>query len=276
MKNSIACAAALLLGVAGSVYADGSQFDFGGDLTATFGPAEAAFFGDAADYAQFGTTTDFGIAGPGGDEADVMFIEPPFAANSITVDHKSPGNAGGDYTNEYTLIYDLYLPQSSFDDFGWFGFYNTNDTNSNDGDAFIRLSDGGIGISSVYDGQIFADTWHRVAFVWELDTDTGFMDLYKYIDGVQVGVQEDLGSVDGRWSLYSTTDGDPAIDYFLLLADDSGDEAPAYISSFYFEDRPFSGSEIASLGGADADGIIPTPGTAVILGVAGLVARRRR
>jgi hypothetical protein len=232
-----------------------TQFDFDGDLSATFGPGTAEFHGSAASYAEFGTTTDFGISDIDGQVADVMRIVPPFELESIKVHHGAAPNAGGAFVNEYTMVFDILVPQESFDGYGWLGFYNTNADNANDGDAFVRLPDGGIGISGVYDGQIQPDTWHRVALVWELDPGSGAFDFHKYIDGALVGTQASLGSLDGRFSIYSRND-PSGVDYFWLLADDSGDEAPAYISSFFFTDQPLSADAIAELGRADADGIM--------------------
>ncbi len=241
-----------------------TQLDFAGDLTATFGPGVAEFGGDGASYAQFGTTSGFGINDLAGEVGNVMRIDPPFELHSIMMHHGAGANGGGAYVNEYTMIFDLYVPQEAFDSFDWLGLYNTNAPNANDSDTFVRLSDGGVGISGVYDGQILPDTWHRLALVWELDTGSGYLDFHKYLDGVHIGTQNDLGSVDGRFSIYGRDDssGD---DYFWLLADDSGDECPAYISSFYFTDQPLQAGEIAALGSADADGIMvenndPCPG----------------
>jgi hypothetical protein len=261
MKKIIGTCAALML-ASGAAIAGETQWDFtNGDLGATFGTAVAQFAFDADLYAQFGSTTDFGIAGPQGNEADVMFIEPPFQLNAIVVVHDSlPNPAGAVYVNEYTLIFDMYMPQDTFDNFSWFSFYNTSDANANDGDLFVRLPDGGIGISGVYNGSLEPDTWHRVALTWTYDADDEVMDLRKYIDGVLVGTQDNLGSVDGRFAMYSSNDGDPAdFEWFWLLADNDGDEAPAYISSMYFVDRPLTESEIFDLGGPNAAGAT-TPG----------------
>jgi hypothetical protein len=263
MKKNIISAGAALALASGLAIAGETQWDFtNGDLDATFGTAIAQFAFDAELYAQFGTTTDFGIDGPQGVEANVMYIEPPFQLNSIAVVHDSmPNPDGAVYVNEYTLIYDIHVPEISFTDFDWFGFYNTSDTNSNDGDAFIRFPDGGIGIGGVYQGQIQPDTWHRVVLTWTYDADNDTMDFRKYIDGLLVGLQDNWSTVDGRWAMFSSNDGDTDSDaeWFWLLADENGEEAPAYVSSVYFVDRPLDDDEVLALGGPNAAGAT-TPG----------------
>lgn len=259
-RTMIGCAAAMLL-ASSSALGQGTQWDFNGDLSATFGSNFAQFFGDAALYAEFDTTTNFGISDIDGVEGNVMYIVPPFELNAIAVSIGETPNAGGIYVNEYTLIFDILVPQDAFDNYGWLSFYNTNDLNANDGDTFVRLSDGGIGIASVYHGQLLPDTWHRVVLTWTHDVDNGTMDFHKYIDGLLVGLQDDLSVPDGRWAMYSANDDDFDSDAegFWLLADESGDESPAYISSFYFVDYPLTESEIYDLGGPNALGAT-TPG----------------
>ncbi len=261
MKRTLVGAGVALLLMSGTVLAEGTQWDFGGDLSASFGTGFAQFFGDASFYAQFDTTTNFGIPDIDGAQGNVMYIEPPFELNAIAVSIGEFPNAGGIYVNEYTLIYDMLVPQDAFDNYGWLSLYNTSGDNSNDGDTFVRLSDGGLGIASVYDGQIHPDTWHRVVLTWSYDADNATMDFRKYIDGLLVGLQDDLSVVDGRWAMYSINDDDFDSDAqgFWLLADESGDESPAYISSFFFVDRPLTETEIFDLGGPNALGAT-TPG----------------
>jgi hypothetical protein len=235
-----------------------TQWDFtDADLTPTYGPGELTFFdgegGATSAGTDFGTTREFGIDDIDGSEADVMLF-PRASVNSMgfVVEHGAPPNNGA-YVNAYTLIFDLYIPASSFAQDGWLGIYNSNASNTNDGDLFVRLSDGGIGISGQYDGAVLPDTWHRIACVFEVNG--GAITLRKYLDGVLVGTQS-ADAVDGRWSLYSRSDGTP---WFFLLTDDTGDATTGYLSSFFFVDRAIPEPEIEALGGTDADGILPEP-----------------
>ena len=125
-----------------------SQFDFNSDLTATLGPATLDYAGTTSSVVTLGTVSSFGLpALPGGDSGVMSF--PAFASDQgLLLDPASSANGGGNYINQYTLVFDILVPDVSA---SWFSFYNTNPTNSNDADAFIRPSDAGIGISGVYD-----------------------------------------------------------------------------------------------------------------------------
>jgi hypothetical protein len=249
----------LVLGIAA---AEISQFDFNGDLSATLGAATLEFEPGTSDLVTFGTVSSLGLpALPGGDATAMSF--PAFsAAEGLRLEPASSANGGGDYINQYSLIFDLLVPDVSA---GWFSFYNTNGTNSNDGDAFIR-TDGGIGISGVYEGTVNSNQWHRIAIVWDVDS------MYKYIDGVNVGNQIGLSGVDGRWSLY-TSEHDVMT---WLLSDDDGDTNAAFISSFLFANEALDAATIEGFGGADADGAIPEPITVVLFGFGACFLRKRR
>lgn len=260
--RTISISALVVCFIFGSAAGVSSQFDFNGDLSSTLGPATLEFEGATAGLVTFGTASSFGLpAMPGGDASVMSF--PAFASDQgLRLEPASSANGGGDYINQYTLIYDLLVPDVSA---GWFSFYNSNATNSNDGDAFIR-TDGGIGISGVYEGTVNSNQWHRIAIVWDIDS------MYKYIDGSPVGSQLGLSGVDGRWSLY-TTDHDVKS---WLLTDDNGDTNAAYISSFLFANEALDATTIENFGGADADGAIPEPMSLTLLGFGALLLRKRR
>ncbi len=249
--------------------ADGVQFDFtASDLSATFGSGTLEYANGAttSDAVSFGTASSFGIpALPGGD-ADVLSF-PAFAQDQgLLLDSAAGPNGEGSYINQYTMIWDLLIPDVGAN---WTGLYNTSASNSNDGEFFIR-TDGGIGISGVYEGTINSNQWHRIAMVWDVAS------MYKYIDGQLVGSQTDISGVDGRWSLYPTGGAEKT----YVLSDNDGDTNSGYVGSFYFIDEALSADAIAALGGATAAGIVPEPATLTML-LAGmfcamLAARLRR
>jgi hypothetical protein len=237
-----------------------TQWDFNaGTLTASYGVGVLEFNdgsgGPTAQQTVFGTTADLGLPPIAGQVANVMRF-PRAVTNTMgfRVRHGAPANGGGAYVNEFTLVFDVLIPQSSFNSDDWLGVFNTNCCNENDADVFVRLSDGAIGIGGSYAGQIPADAWRRVALVLDVNA-SGQVELIKYINGTEVG-RQNLGGIDGRWSLYTAIDTWP---WFHLFTDDTGDTSSAYINSLYFVDRPLTGAEIAGFGTPDADGISPAP-----------------
>ncbi len=239
-------AAAALAACAGLANAQASIWQFNSGLTTASGPGVMA--SRTLQTFQVGTASSFGLPLIGGADSGVLLSDPVSGSGGgFDVRHGTAGNGGGSFGNQYTIIWDVLFPTINSH-----SFFNTNETNANDGDFFLR-PDGGIGISGVYSGTLLANTWHRVAVT--VDTSTSI--ITKYIDGVQVGTNGG-GGVDGRWALY-TTNQSPT-DWFIMFGDNDGDLTTAYVSSFLFQDRVWSAGEIAAKGGPDADGIEPPAG----------------
>jgi hypothetical protein len=252
---------ALLLSSGGLVLAAGTQFDFtNADLGATLGPGALEYHNGTttSDDVAVGTASSFGLPVLSGGDADVMEFAAFAQDQGLLLETAAGPNGGGDYINEYTLIWDILVPEIS----GYMSFYNTSSDNGNDGE-FFRNAAAGIGISGQYDGVVNANQWHRIAMVWDVDS------MYKYIDGTQVGTQIGLDGVDGRWSLYPTGGWQKT----FLLTDNSDETNAGYLSSFYFVDEALGEAAIEMLGGPDADGIVPEPSTfgLLILGAAFLL-----
>jgi hypothetical protein len=109
---------------------------------------------------------------------------------------------------------------------------------------FINPS-GGIGISSVYNGNVTAGAWHRVAVGIDLSA-PGVGVLTKFIDGIKVGNQTGLGTVDGRFALDTSA---------LLFADQDGDINETYVNSVQFSNGRRPDAFLAALGGPTASKI---------------------
>jgi len=118
------------------------------------------------------TQTSFGSDALGG------YMTFPKATDTWTgyyVDHSyarsNPPTTGG--LNRYTMMMDLRVPSSSFTSDSYMSLWQTNASNSNPGDLFVRLNtsnSGAIGISTIgYSaaGVIQPDTWHRAAWVYD-------------------------------------------------------------------------------------------------------------
>jgi hypothetical protein len=220
--------------------------------------------GNTEAITQFNTTTSFGIADINGQVANVAFLPRYFGDEGLRYNNLSPGNGGGVYVNQYTMISDIYFPAD--DTATYFPFYNTNNTNSNAGDLLARFSDRSLGFDYNRRGDTTYsapnafefNTWHRIAFVLNVDTTSANGAIY--VDGVPVFSGPVNDSLDTYFSLYSTTDGDPLPDlqaYSHFGTDPTGptNTANAYLNSFLFVDRAMSAAEIAALGCASAAGL---------------------
>jgi hypothetical protein len=215
------------------------QWDFLlGNLAASYG-ADLQYSGTEGDTT-FGNTTSFGISDINGVPTAVMHFTPSAAQwGGYKMFHGAAPNGGGAYVNQYTLIFDIYYPPNS--DNTWRSLWQTDVSNgaNNDGDLFVSTADG-LGISSVYNGNVSAGAWHRIAAAFDL-TGPGSPVLTKFIDGVKVGNQTSgLSGVDGRFAL------DPSA---LVFADNDGDVAEAYVSSIQFSNGRRPDAFLEALGG---------------------------
>jgi hypothetical protein len=216
------------------------------------------------------TVEGYGLASMNGGNPTVMSI-PAFEPNEGFLFNTglSTGNGGGVYTNQYTMIFDIYWETSS----PWSSLYNAEGLNVNDADFFRRGSDGAIGIGNGgYYGSAEIGKWHRIAFT-VTNTDDTTTTISIYLNGSYLGDSVRLGGTDERFSLYLSEGGNQT----ALFTDNDGETGAAYISQFYFDDRVYTPFEIASLGGASALAI-PEPMTTglFLAGAIGLIGFRRR
>ncbi|MDH4472876.1 MAG: T9SS type A sorting domain-containing protein [Fluviicola sp.] len=167
------------------------------------------------------------IAGhSGGDNAVRIGV-----GSNYRVTHGIAANGGGSYVNRYSILVDFRISAYG----NWKSIYQTNQTNSNDAEIFVRDSDGMIGVAAVGYGAEGAlpNVWHRLI----ISVNNGsFFNLY--LDGrlIRSGT---IQAVDGRFSL------DPSI-YFM--SDDSGDDGLIDVSTIALFDKGLSQAEVESLG----------------------------
>ncbi|OQB94354.1 MAG: Calcineurin-like phosphoesterase [Verrucomicrobia bacterium ADurb.Bin118] len=215
------------------------QWDFNSsNLTATVGTA-LAYRGDTAGQTTFTTKT---IAG---ETAVVMAFPATTPTQGYVMTHGIAPNGGGSAVNQFTLIMDVMYPAASANQYR--ALLQTSTGNANDADLFVGNGNG-IGTIAVYHGTVQPDTWHRLAFVFDLTLPNG--QLRKFIDGNLVGVQDLTSGADGRWSLDPTA---------LLFTDDDGETKPGFVNSIQIHDVPLPDSYLASLGGPTAAGIPEPP-----------------
>jgi hypothetical protein len=180
-----------------------------------------------------------------------------------------PANGGGSYVNNYTMIWDVYIPSLN-----WTALMNTEPAHGNDADFYVA-DDGTVGIAALgYSSSavVAAGQWARIAFV----QDKAANQSSYYVNGTEV-FSGAADSVDGRFSLYTSSDTPPQL-LVLGEGDTSGNYAnDVYLSAYYFSDTVLSDARIASLGGVQAAGItVPEPSTLGLLLLAGVVCWRLR
>ena len=163
-----------------------------------------------------------------------------------------PNGGGSVYTNQYTLLMDVKFPASE-----WVSFFQSNPTNSNDGECFAR-ADGGMGISGDYtdDGNPLRypyGQWCRVAIVIDTGSASGNATYRCFVNGqLQNQVQSPGGwGIEGRFALDTI---------FHLFADESGDTPnEGWVNSVQLRDYAMADADVAALGGASASGIPDAP-----------------
>lgn len=207
--------------------------------------------GATAGLTTFATTDGASVPHIGGQPAKYLSV-PAFSgvANGylLTLTDSGP-NGGGAYINQFTLVFDLFVPGS----LNWTALFNTNPLNENDADWYLdntgRVGIGDLGYSAA--GVITANSWLRLVFAADLGA--GVVAFYR--NGTQVRQRTGASLLDGRFSLYSNLDS--GADVLLFNENDtSGVYTHAlYLNSVAFTDRTLSGSEVAALGGPRADGI---------------------
>jgi len=246
---AIAGAAAALLPQAASAALIG-QWDFNsGTLAGTVGAAITYADGPGATTqagTSFGTTTALGVPDIGGTVANIMKFPAAVAPAGYTVPINAAGNGGGSLVNQWTMIVDVLFPTESNNKFRTFIDTDGGAIDA-DSELFVNAANG-IGTAGNYSGTVLPNTWHRIAFV--IDQADGVNKIRKYIDGVEVGIQN-AGGLDGRWAL-------SAGGFATLFSDNDTDVAPGFVNSIQIYDAALSKAQVAAFGKATAAGLPTT------------------
>ncbi|RJP22515.1 MAG: hypothetical protein C4527_21675 [Candidatus Omnitrophota bacterium] len=153
--------------------------------------------------------------------------------------HGIAPNGGGGYVNQYTLVFDVKLPELGV----WYSLFNTNESNANDGDGWINPTGQiGVGATGYSERTITAGLWHRIAIA--VDLAAGTIDYYLNGEPIHHGTGQAL---DGRFSLYSINDSTP---WLLLFADNDGEDSAIYVSKVSVYDVALPADQVAALKGA--------------------------
>jgi hypothetical protein len=280
-------------------------FDFAGNLNATSGPGSLTYANDTASVVAFGTASSFGLSNPVGGDATVMKIMSGLAPNTqgLLFDPGCAANGGSTATkiNDYTMSYDLLVPQMTPFELKsngkykqrFFAFWQTDPTNGNDAEFFIRgklnvetdLNSGathGLGVSGMYPGDIVNNEWthysmtvHNSGTVGAEGATTSITETITGASGTSQTYQLNLVnsafapnptiSEDGATWWKNATDAGLDSRWALnptgtgnptwIFGDNDGDSIPAYVRSFSFDTAP-----------------VPEPSSFVLLAVAALSA----
>ena len=165
-------------------------------------------------------------------------------ANRLIMPNPKGGNGGGSFTNEYTLLFDIFTPVSARS--SWRCLMQTNSANTNDGDYFIRNNDDKIGVSSPlgYSGSAIAEgSWSRLVLVFDVNATLTASTCRAYINGSLFHTHNFTGGRDGTYGLEST---------LLLFCDNSNENASLNVGAVGYWGKLLSAAEITALGAAGA------------------------
>jgi predicted phosphodiesterase len=178
-------------------------------------------------------------AGIPSDSTDYAIIDPLGSQTTgyIVCTHGLAANGGSTkgFVNEWTLAMDVLIPASSFGTY--VSLFQTNPTNINDADCFIRNASvvGTIGCKATgYSSRaVVANTWYRIV----ISVDNG--SFYRiYVDGT-LWKEGTVQAVDDRFALESK---------ILLFADESGEDNPIVCTNLAIWGQALTGTQISELG----------------------------
>lgn len=185
-------------------------------------------------------------------------------ANRIIATHGiDPTHSPGTLVSQYSIVADIFSPSASRS--GWRAIFQTNQTNSNDADYFIRNSNDTIGISGLgYSTNPINETaWTRLVITVDLNLAGG--DVKAYVNGSLFNVHSSDQTLTGTYAL------DPTI---LFFSDNDGENLPLNVGKLAIYDGVLTADEITSLGGAGA--AVPESSSVALGSLAALFAFRRR
>jgi hypothetical protein len=225
-------------------------------LAASIGPAlNLVASGFATNYSiTAGMTEDFGLPNPGGQIVNVMHVAPLSADASIQVPLIAP--AGSNSVNSYTVIMDLYEPDTSlgtpstlFQSRGCcVGSGQDGVTLALDAQNYLHLAGfaAGVPFDAASAAPLPVDAWDRVALVVNDPQDGVGVDMALYLNGQPVTnltVSTSTG-LPINWS-----DSPPTL--LSVEASAGSPNGEFYVSSIQFHAVAFAAQTIAGIGSVD-------------------------
>jgi hypothetical protein len=129
---------------------------------------------------------------------------------------------------EYTLMFDFRIPATG----SWYTFFQTDVTNSSDGEVFIRPAGNiGVGSTGYSDATVSPNEWHRFVVSGK------YGEWYNYyLDGVLI---RNAVVTDERFGL--------DLSYIYLLADNDGDDGDIDVSEIALWQEPLDALQVKKL-----------------------------
>ncbi len=152
--------------------------------------------------------------------------------------HNIAPNGGGDSVNRYTLMFDFRILSLK----KWHTFFQTDTTNQNDGECFIRpttqSNPGRIGTATTgyTPTTVTPNQWYRLVISVNLGN------FYRYYLNGQLILEGDTQDIDDRFSLNP---------HFLLFADNDQEDDTIDIASVAVFDTCLSSADISKIGTID-------------------------
>ena len=166
------------------------------------------------------------------DEASIEVADGPKGGRAILVPAASALKVeraeGAKASTSYTFMLDMMVLNA----YAYDGLFQTNSSNSNDGDLFISKHQIGMNALGGYFGSLRSEFWNRIV----LTNSDGAVKVY--VNGEKV---INRATTDGRWEI------DPW--GFYLLCDEDGEKVDTYVSEVAFWETPLTDEQVAEMGG---------------------------
>ncbi len=167
------------------------------------------------------------ITGPTADDGAVNIG----VGSYYVLPHGMPASGGGNRVNEFTLVMDVRIPSLG----QWYCMYQTDLTNTDDGEWFINPSGSmGVGATGYTENLFKPGEWYRIAVAVKNGSRYDY-----YLDG-QKALLGSAGNIDERFSLNTAV---------LLFADENGEDNPIDVADVKLFSRALTDTEMADLGG---------------------------
>lgn len=162
----------------------------------------------------------------------------------------APNGGSSTLVNEYTLVFDVWLPSSS--DQQWRTFFQTNTANSDDGEYFLSPTNTlGVGALAYSTNPLPADHWYRIVFSADIGSNidggtpaASCLSVVTNATGETWTFRHNSQSLNGRHALTSTANQN----LVLLFADENGEDALIHVSRVQLYNSPLSDAAARALG----------------------------